>query len=259
MTCLIDKRFKYNPQNGFVSQSLTDKSIKEYLDIFSTTLFTQFDNLNELLECFNILIYLKETNDNKFIIDNGELRALEQHFKSAVGWYFNNIKSEDELKEIIKSTDNQYRDDLILIFSQFSNVTKKFLTYDVIIFLCENSYLQFILDDRKFLNQHSLVLKSYLFSHIESFPLYLSKDLVNSNPPFNFTSEEFNSLVDKYRCIPKEKKYESLVQILKNRLLSKIGRYHVSNLKDELAKDFHTYVNYDIEVKFITSRRSFKF
>ena len=25
---LIGKRFKYNPQNGFVSQSLTDKSIK---------------------------------------------------------------------------------------------------------------------------------------------------------------------------------------------------------------------------------------
>ena len=108
------------------------------------------------------------------------------------------------------------------------------------------------MDDRKFLNQHSHVLKSYLFSHIESFPLYLSKNLVNSNPPFNFTSEEFNSLVDKYRCIPKEKiKYESLALILKNRLLSKMGRYHVSNLKEELAKDFHTYVNYDFEVKFI--------
>lgn len=260
MTDLIVKRFKYYPQNGFVNQNLTDKSIKAYLDKFLATPFTQFDNLNELLECLNILFYLKETNGNKFIIDNGELRALEQHFKIAVGRYFNKIKSEDELKEIIKSIEEQYRDDLILIFSQFSNVTKKFLTDDVIIFLCENSYLQIILDDRKFLNQHSHVLKSYLFSHIESFPLYLSKNLVNSNPPFNFTSEEFNSLVDKYIHLPKGKIYlNSLDLILKNKLLSKNIRYLVCKLKDDLIQKRVSFTNIESVIKFVTQDEISKF
>lgn len=84
MIGLIGKRFKYNPQNVFVSQSLTDKSIKEYLDIFSVKPFYQCDDLNDLLEYFNILIYLKDTNDKNCIIDSCELSALGENFKCSV-------------------------------------------------------------------------------------------------------------------------------------------------------------------------------
>ena len=231
---------------------IRNMAVKCYLDKYSTKTSYSFENINDLLEFFNVLKYFKNFNSKTLINLKANLEDLDKNFKCAVGRYFNNIKSEDELKEIIKSIENQYCDDLILIFSQFINVTKKFLTDDVIIFLCENSYLQYILDNKNFLNQHSHVLKSHLFSNIESFPLFLSKDLVNSNDPFKFSSQDFNFLVDKYRFLPKEKiNYGALVQILKNRLLSKKGRYHVSNLKDELAKDFHNYVNFDCEVKFI--------
>lgn len=250
MIGLIDKRFKYNPQNGFVSQSLTDKSIKEYLDKFSVKPFYQCDDLNDLLEYFNILIYLKDTNDKKFIIDSAELRALGQSFKSSVGRFFNCIKSEDEFKEIAKSVLPLYKGELIIIFSLFNNATKKFLTDDIINFLCENSYLYCILSNKSFLKQHAVVLKKFLFSHVEYIDDFITKELLNSDAPFKFTSDEFNNLVYKYLHLPSEKIYAcTLEDILKNRLLSKENRYAVTKhesliLKDRKGMEFENIVKF---------------
>ena len=138
-------------------------AVKCYLDKYSTKTSYSFENINDLLEFFNVLKYFKDFNSKTLTNLKVNLEDFGKNFKCAVGRYFNNIKSEYELKEIIKSIENQYRDDLISVFSQFNNVTKIFLTYDVIIFLCENSYLQFILDNKNFLYQHSHVLKSQFF------------------------------------------------------------------------------------------------
>lgn len=248
---LIGKRFKYNPQNGFVSQSLTDKSIKEYLDIFSVKPFYQCDDLNDLLEYFNILIYLKDTNDKKFIIDSAELRALGQSFKSSVGRFFNCIKSEDELKEIAKSVLPLYKGELIIIFSLFNNATKKFLTDNIINFLCENSYLYCILSNKSFLNQHTVVLKKFLFLHVEYIDYFITKNLLNSDAPFKFTSDEVNTIVHKYLHLPSEKKYAcTLEDILKNRLLSKENRYAVTKQESLILKNSKG-IEFENEVKFI--------
>lgn len=239
---------------------IRDMAVKYYLDKYSTKTSYSFENINDLLEFFNVLKYFKDFNSKTLTNLKVNLEDFGKNFKCAVGRYFNNIKSEDELKEIIKSTDNQYRDELILIFSQFSNVTKKFLTDDVIIFLCENSYLQFILDNKNFLYQHSHVLKKHLFSHVESFPFYLSKNLVSSNSPFNFTSEEVNSLIDKYIHIPKGKIYlNSLDLILKNKLLSKKIRYLVCKLKDDLIKERVSFTNIESVIKLVPQDEISKF
>lgn len=239
---------------------IRDMAVKYYLDKYSTKTSYSFENINDLLEFFNVLKYFKDFNSKTLTNLKVNLEDFGKNFKCAVGRYFNNIKSEDELKEIIKSTDNQYRDELILIFSQFSNVTKKFLTDDVIIFLCENSYLQFILDNKNFLYQHSHVLKSHLFSHVESFPFYLSKDLVNSNDPFNFSSKEFNSLVDKYIHLPKGKIYlNSLDLILKNKLLSKNIRYLVCKLKDDFMQKRVSFTNIESVIKLVPQDEISKF
>lgn len=260
MAILIDEKIKYYSRNDVMNPIIRDMAVKCYLDKYSTKTFYSFENINDLLEFFNVLKYFKDFNSKTLTNLKVNLEDLGKNFKCAVGRYFNNIKSEDELKEIIKSTDNQYRDDLILIFSQFSNVTKIFLTYDVIIFLCENSYLQFILDNKNFLYQHSHVLKSHLFSHVESFPFYLSKNLVSSNSSFNFTSEEFNSLVDKYIHFPKGKIYlNSLDLILKNKLLSKKIRYLVCKLKDDLIKERFSFTNIESVIKLVPQDEISKF
>ena len=247
---LIDKRFKYNPQNGFVSQSLTDKSIKEYLDIFSVKPFYQCDDLNDLLEYFNILIYLKDTNDKNCIIDSCEFRALGENFKCSVGRFFNSIKSEEEFKEIVKSVSPLYKCELITVYSLFNNATKKFLTDDIINFLCENSYLYCILSNKSFLKQHAVVLKKFLFSHVEYIDDFITKKLLNSDAPFKFTSDEFNNLVYKYLHLPSEKIYAcTLEDILKNRLLSKENRFAVTKhesliLKDRKGMEFENIVKF---------------
>lgn len=239
---------------------IRDMAVKCYLDKYSTKTSYSFENINDLLEFFNVLKYFKDFNSKTLTNLKVNLEDLGKIFKCAVGRYFNNIKSEDELKEIIKSTDNQYRDELILIFSQFSNVTKKILTDDVIIFLCENSYLQYILDNKNFLNKHSHVLKSHLFSYVDSFPLYLSKNFVSSNSPFNFTSEEFNSLIDKYIHLPKGKIYlNSLDLILKNKLLSKKIRYLVCKFKDDLIKEKVSFTNIKSVIKLVPQDEISKF
>lgn len=235
-------------------------AVKCYLDKYSTKTSYSFENINDLLEFFNVLKYFKDFNSKTLTNLKVNLEDFGKNFKCAVGRYFNNIKSEYELKEIIKSIENQYRDDLISVFSQFNNVTKIFLTYDVIIFLCENSYLQFILDNKNFLYQHSHVLKSHLFSHVESFPFYLSKNLVSSNSPFNFTSEEVNSLIDKYIHLPKGKIYlNSLDLILKNKLLSKKIRYLVCKLKDDLIKERVSFTNIESVIKLVPQDEISKF
>lgn len=251
MIGLIDKRFKYNPQNGFVSRSLTDKSIKEYFDKFSVKPFYQCDNLNDLLEYFNILIYLKDTNDKKFIIDSGELSALGENFKCSVGRFFNSIKSEEEFKEIVKSVSPLYKSELIAVYSLFNNATKKFLTDDIINFLCENSYLYCILSNKIFLKQHAVVLKKFLFSHVEYIDDFITKELLNSDAPFKFTSVEFNNLVYKYLHLPSEKIDPcTLEDILKNRLLSKENRYAVTKQKSLILKD-RKGMEFENIVKFI--------
>ena len=235
-------------------------AVKCYLDKYSTKTSYSFENINDLLEFFNVLKYFKDFNSKTLTNLKVNLEDFGKNFKCAVGRYFNNIKSEYELKEIIKSIENQYRDDLISVFSQFNNVTKIFLTYDVIIFLCENSYLQFILDNKNFLYQHSHVLKSHLFSHVESFPFYLSKNLVSSNSPFNFTSEEVNPLIDKYIHLPKGKIYlNSLDLILKNKLLSKKIRYLVCKLKDDLIKERVSFTNIESVIKLVPQDEISKF
>lgn len=260
MASLIDVRIKYYSRNDGMYPIIRDMAVKYYLDKYSTKTSYSFENINDLLEFFNVLKYFKDFNSKTLTNLKVNLEDFGKNFKCAVGRHFNNIKSEDELKEIIKSTDNQYRDELILIFSQFSNVTKKFLTDDVIIFLCENSYLQFILDNKNFLYQHSHVLKSHLFSHVESFPFYLSKDLVNSNDPFNFSSKEFNSLVDKYIHLPKGKIYlNSLDLILKNKLLSKNIRYLVCKLKDDLMQKRVSFTNIESVIKLVPQDEISKF
>lgn len=239
---------------------IRDMAVKCYLDKYSTKTSYSFENINDLLEFFNVLKYFKDFNSKTLTNLKVNLEDFGKNFKCAVGRYFNNIKSEYELKEIIKSIENQYRDDLISVFSQFNNVTKIFLTYDVIIFLCENSYLQFILDNKNFIYQHSHVLKSHLFSHVESFPFYLSKNLVSSNSPFNFTSEEVNSLIDKYIHLPKGKIYlNSLDLILKNKLLSKKIRYLVCKLKDDLIKGRVSFTNIESVIKLVPQDEISKF
>lgn len=239
---------------------IRDMAVKCYLDKYSTKTSYSFENINDLLEFFNVLKYFKDFNSKTLTNLKVNLEDFGKNFKCAVGRYFNNIKSEYELKEIIKSIENQYRDDLISVFSQFNNVTKIFLTYDVIIFLCENSYLQFILDNKNFLYQHSHVLKSHLFSHVESFSFYLSKNLVSSNSPFNFTSEEVNSLIDKYIHLPKGKIYlNSLDLILKNKLLSKKIRYLVCKLKDDLIKERVSFTNIESVIKLVPQDEISKF
>lgn len=239
---------------------IRDMAVKYYFDKYSTKPSYSFENINDLLEFSNVLKYFKDFNSKTLINLKANLEDLDKYFKSAVGRYFNNIKSEDELKEIIKFIEDQYRDDLISVFSQFSNVTKKILTDDVINFLCENSYLQFILDNKNFLKQHSHVLKSYLFSHVESFPFYLSKDLVNSNDPFKFSSKEFNSLVDKYIHLPKGKIYlNSLALILKNKLISKNIRYLVCKLKDDLIQERVSFTDIESVIKLVPQDEISKF
>ncbi len=260
MASLIDERIKYYSRNDVMNPIIRDMAVKCYLDKYSTKTSYSFENINDLLEFFNVLKYFKDFNSKTLTNLKVNLEDLGKNFKCAVGRYFNNIKSEDELKEIIKSTDNQYRDELILIFSQFSNVTKKILTDDVIIFLCENSYLQYILDNKNFLNKHSHVLKSHLFSHVDSFPLYLSKNFVSSNSPFNFTSEEFNSLIDKYIHLPKGKiNLNSLDLILKNKLLSKKIRYLVCKFKDDLIKERVSFTNIESVIKLVPQDEISKF
>ena len=260
MASLIDERIKYYSRNDVMNPIIRDMAVKCYLDKYSTKTSYSFENINDLLEFFNVLKYFKDFNSKTLTNLKVNLEDLGKNFKCAVGRYFNNIKSEDELKEIIKSTDNQYRDELILIFSQFSNVTKKILTDDVIIFLCENSYLQYILDNKNFLNKHSHVLKSHLFSYVDSFPLYLSKNFVSSNSPFNFTSEEFNSLIDKYIHLPKGKIYlNSLDLILKNKLLSKKIRYLVCKFKDDLIKEKVSFTNIESVIKLVPQDEISKF
>lgn len=116
-------------------------AVKCYLDKYSTKTSYSFENINDLLEFFNVLKYFKDFNSKTLINLKADLEHLGKNYKCAVGRYFNNIKSEDELKEIIKSIEDQYRDDLISVFSQFSNVTKKFLTDDVIIFLSMREFI----------------------------------------------------------------------------------------------------------------------
>lgn len=260
MASLIDVRIKYYSCNDVMNIIIRNMAVKCYLDKYSTKTSYSFENINDLLEFFNVLKYFKDFNSKTLTNLKVNLEDFGKNFKCAVGRYFNNIKSEYELKEIIKSIENQYRDDLISVFSQFNNVTKIFLTYDVIIFLCENSYLQFILDNKNFLYQHSHVLKSHLFSHVESFPFYLSKDLVNSNDPFNFSSKEFNSLVDKYIHLPKGKIYlNSLGLILKNKLLSKNIRYLVCKLKDDLMQKRVSFTNIESVIKLVPQDEISKF
>lgn len=247
---------------------IMDMAVKYYLDKYSTKPSYSFENINDLLEFYNILKYFKDF-DIKILANaniNTDIVVLEKNFNSAAGRYFGSINNEAELEEIIKSIEDQYRDDLISVFRQFNNVTKKFLTDDVIIFLCENSYLQYILDNKNFFNSPSIrehisyVLKSYLFSHIESFPFYLSKDLVNSNDPFNFSLKEFNSLVDKYIHLPKGKIYlNSLELILKNKLLSKNIRYLVCKLKDDLIQKRVSFTNIESVIKFAPQDEISKF
>lgn len=260
MASLIDERIKYYSRNDVMNPIIRDMAVKCYLDKYSTKTSYSFENINDLLEFFNVLKYFKDFNSKTLTNLKVNLEDFGKNFKCAVGRYFNNIKSEYELKEIIKSIENQYRDDLISVFSQFNNVTKIFLTYDVIIFLCENSYLQFILDNKNFIYQHSHVLKSHLFSHVESFPFYLSKNLVSSNSPFNFTSEEVNSLIDKYIHLPKGKIYlNSLDLILKNKLLSKKIRYLVCKLKDDLIKGRVSFTNIESVIKLVPQDEISKF
>ena len=259
MASLIDERIKYSSRNDVMNPIIRDMAVKCYLDKYSTKTSYSFENINDLLEFFNVLKYFKDFNSKTLTNLKVNLEDFGKNFKCAVGRYFNNI-NEYELKEIIKSIENQYRDDLISVFSQFNNVTKIFLTYDVIIFLCENSYLQFILDNKNFLYQHSHVLKSHLFSHVESFPFYLSKNLVSSNSPFNFTSEEVNSLIDKYIHLPKGKIYlKSLDLILKNKLLSKKIRYLVCKLKDDLIKERVSFTNIESVIKLVPQDEISKF
>ena len=116
------------------------------------------------------------------------------------------------------------------------------------------------MDNKNFIYQHSHVLKSHLFSHVESFPFYLSKNLVSSNSPFNFTSEEVNSLIDKYIHLPKGKIYlNSLDLILKNKLLSKKIRYLVCKLKDDLIKGRVSFTNIESVIKLVPQDEISKF
>lgn len=247
MASFINERIKYYPHNYINYYQNKEKVLKKYLPKCIDNDLYKIENISDLIELNNVLKYLKEINadDAPFFFYD-----IEKKINNASGTYFNNIKSETDLKKIIKLVEKQYRDDLISVFSNFSNVTKKFLTEDVIFFLCENSYLQFILDNKSFLNQHSSALKSFLFSHIEFFSFYLSKELVNSNLPFKFTREEFNSIVVKYINLSKDKiDFMSLCKIYKNPLLSPENKYNVSQFRDQIKKKIN-YNTFKIEVKF---------
>lgn len=47
----------------------------------------------------------------------------------------------------------------------------------------------------------------FLFSHDEYIDNFITKELLNSDVPFKFTSDEFNNLVYKYLHLPSEKLY----------------------------------------------------
>lgn len=250
MASFNNERIKYYPHNYINYFQNKERVLKKNISKFIDNDLYKFGNINDLIELINVLKYLKEFNADDASIFSCNIENLEKKINKASGTYFHNIKNETEFKEIIKSIEDQYRDDLISVFSRFSNVIKKFLTEDVIFFLCENSYLQFILDNKNFLNQHSSALKSFLFLHLEFFHFYLSKELVNSNAPFNFTSEEFNSLVDKYINLAQDKiDLMSLCKIYENPLLSRENKYNVSQFRDQIKKKI-IYNTSKIEVKF---------
>lgn len=89
-----------------------------------------------------------------------------------------------------------------------------------------------------------------MFSHVEYIDDFITKELLNSDAPFKFTSDEFNNLVYKYLHLPSEKIYAcTLEDILKNRLLSKENRYVVTKhesliLKDRKGMEFENIVKF---------------
>lgn len=89
-----------------------------------------------------------------------------------------------------------------------------------------------------------------MFLHVEYIDYFITKNLLNSDAPFKFTSDEFNTIVHKYLHLPSEKKYAcTLENILKNRLLSKENRYAVTKqesliLKDSKGMDFENVVKF---------------
>ena len=91
----------------------------------------------------------------------------------------------------------------------------------------------------------------FLFSHVEYIDNFITKELLNSDVPFKFTSDEFNNLVYKYLHLPSEKIYAcTLENILKNRLLSKENRYAVTKQKSLILKD-RKGMEFENIVKFI--------
>ena len=102
MASLIDVRIKYYSRNDVMNPIIRNMAVKYYLDKYSTKTSYSFENINDLLELFNVLKYFKDFNSKTLTNLKVNLEDLGKNFKSAVGRYFNNIKSEDELKEIIK-------------------------------------------------------------------------------------------------------------------------------------------------------------
>lgn len=105
LVSLIYVRIKYYSRNDLMNPIIRDMAVKCYLDKYSTKTSYSFENINDLLEFFNVLKYFKDFNSKTLINLKADLEDLGKNFKCAVGRYFNNIKSEDELKEIIKESE----------------------------------------------------------------------------------------------------------------------------------------------------------
>lgn len=263
-------KIKYFPHSDLMHPYMCQKVI-DFCEENKTQLINnslEFNDINNIFELSSVIEYFEKSEffNNKNlhtcdIFQSIDKSVLIQNKKKMVRDCLSKITEGGiHLIEIIKSVHREYRYEVIPFLVTYNNALNHLISKEVIDYLCDNSYLYYILENRTFRNKTATFLKDYLFEHPETISLFLHKNLITANAePFNFTPKEINGLVENYIHIPQnEIAIGVLSEIIKIDCLTTDTKFKCYQLIQEKMKNEVHWFNLQTRIKFISQEEPAK-
>lgn len=195
-----ENRVKFYPSNDLATVYYLRKVGKK-LDSFKEE--SSFDNINTVIEFYNICKYIKDGQALKTWSDTQYSYYVDvcKKVTSKIAEFFCAITKSDILS-IYKDVDINYIDDFWILFSLYCNEIQ-FINDTFIKFVeSRNNTMRYVLQNKKCVERFSDNILNYMLTHEESANLLIEKYLVKEGTDYYFpkklTIKEKSQILEKY-------------------------------------------------------------
>lgn len=159
----------------------------------------KFDDINEIIELYNIQLVLRFLNDE--YKEKIQFDIKEKKIKTIIGKFFNKI-CDDNFFIVEKQVSNMYYDDFWILFCKYK-IYKKISNEVFYVFLCdENTILSYIIKHKEIVQYYDDIMGKILRVSEQTTPIlarkFLEKNKENYYLPKSLGKEEYEAIFQRY-------------------------------------------------------------